>query len=36
MKMENILKAPADSVIKKINVSKGNAVEKNEVLIVFA
>ncbi|MDQ3047389.1 MAG: biotin/lipoyl-binding protein [Bacteroidota bacterium] len=36
MKMENILKSPADGVIKKINVKKGQAVEKNQVLINFA
>lgn len=36
MKMENILKSPADGTIKKINVKKGVAVEKNQVLINFA
>jgi acetyl/propionyl-CoA carboxylase alpha subunit len=36
MKMENVLKAPADVKIKFVNVSKGNTVEKNELLIVFA
>lgn len=36
MKMENILKAPSDVTIKKINVKKGSTVEKNEVLIVFS
>jgi len=35
MKMENILKAAADGVVKKINVSKTNAEEKNQVLIEF-
>jgi len=35
MKMENVLKAPGDAVIKSINISKGNAVEKNQVLISF-
>lgn len=35
MKMENILKCPADTVIKKINAKKGMAVEKNQVLINF-
>ncbi|MCC7050886.1 MAG: acetyl-CoA carboxylase biotin carboxyl carrier protein subunit, partial [Bacteroidia bacterium] len=35
MKMENILKSPGDGIIKKINVSKGQAVEKNTVLITF-
>jgi biotin carboxyl carrier protein len=33
MKMENIIKATGPAVIKKINVSKGTAVEKNQVLI---
>jgi len=36
MKMENILKSPTDGIIKKINVKKGLAVEKNQVLINFA
>ena len=36
MKMENILKSPADGVVKKINVKKGMPVEKNQVLISFA
>lgn len=36
MKMENILKSPTDGVVKKINVKKGMAVEKNQVLINFA
>lgn len=35
MKMENILKSPADVVIKKIVAKKGNAVEKNQVLVTF-
>ncbi|MDZ7848147.1 MAG: acetyl-CoA carboxylase biotin carboxyl carrier protein subunit [Owenweeksia sp.] len=35
MKMENVLKAEADAVIKSINVEKGQAVEKNQVLIEF-
>lgn len=35
MKMENVLKSPADLTIKKINVEKGIAVEKNELLIQF-
>lgn len=35
MKMENVLKSVADVTIKKINVEKGNAVEKNQVLIMF-
>ena len=36
MKMENIIKSPADGIIKKINVKKGMAVEKSQVLISFA
>jgi acetyl/propionyl-CoA carboxylase alpha subunit len=35
MKMENILKAPADVTVKKIPAQKGMAVEKNQVLIQF-
>ncbi|WP_338876709.1 acetyl-CoA carboxylase biotin carboxyl carrier protein subunit [Spirosoma sp. SC4-14] len=36
MKMENVLKATADSTIKTIRVEKGNRVEKGQVLIEFA
>ena len=36
LKMENILKSPSDGVVKKVNVKKGQAVEKNQVLINFA
>ena len=36
MKMENILKSPADAVIKKINIKKDDTVEKNQILISFA
>ncbi|MCC6252190.1 MAG: acetyl-CoA carboxylase biotin carboxyl carrier protein subunit [Bacteroidia bacterium] len=35
MKMENIIKSPTDGIIKKINVQKSLAVEKNQVLISF-
>jgi acetyl/propionyl-CoA carboxylase alpha subunit len=35
MKMENILKSPADVTVKKIPVKKGEAVEKNQVLVQF-
>lgn len=35
MKMENVLKATADVIVKKINVNKRMAVEKNQVLIAF-
>jgi len=33
--MENNLKAEASGTVKEINCTKGQAVEKNEVLIVF-
>ncbi len=33
MKMENILKADHDMVIKKIHITKGEAVSKNQVLL---
>jgi biotin carboxyl carrier protein len=36
MKMENIIKSPADVVVNKITVKQGQAVEKNEILIQFA
>jgi len=35
MKMENNLKAESGGRVKSINCSKGQAVEKNEVLIIF-
>jgi acetyl/propionyl-CoA carboxylase alpha subunit len=35
MKMENVLKAEADCIIKSIDCSIGNAVEKAQVLISF-
>ncbi len=35
MKMENILKSPADAKVKKVSVKKGMAVEKNQILIEF-
>lgn len=35
MKMENILKAPANLTIQQVKVSEGNAVDKNQVLIIF-
>jgi biotin carboxyl carrier protein len=35
MKMENIIKAAGDGVVKKINISEKTAVEKNQVLIVM-
>ena len=35
MKMENIIKAPADAVVKSVKVSLRQGVEKNQVLIEF-
>jgi biotin carboxyl carrier protein len=36
MKMENVLKAPADATIQRITVGKQDTVDKNQVLIEFA
>ncbi|SRR5690606_16082956 len=36
MKMENIIKAPGDAVVKAVKVSMGQGVEKNQVLIEFS
>jgi biotin carboxyl carrier protein len=36
MKMENVIKAPADCTVKHVKVKQGNAVEKNQVLIELA
>ena len=35
MKMENVLKAPADVAVKSVEVTEGTAVEKNQVLVHF-
>lgn len=35
MKMENVLKAPGDGIVKSIEVVKGQSVEKNQILINF-
>ncbi len=35
MKMENIIKAPADVNIKSIKIKAGDKVEKNQILILF-
>ncbi len=35
MKMENIIKSPSDATVKKIEVAKGDKIEKNTVLIHF-
>lgn len=36
MKMENVIKAPADVIIKSIKVQPADKVEKNQVMIVFS
>ena len=35
MKMENIIRAQGEGIVKKINVKAGDSVEKNQVLIIF-
>lgn len=35
MKMENVLTSPRDGIIKSISVEKGDAVDKNQLLIEF-
>lgn len=35
MKMENIIKAPGDAIVKSVKVNMGQGVEKNQVLIEF-
>jgi biotin carboxyl carrier protein len=35
MKMENLIKASAESVVKSVKVKKGDSVEKNQILIEF-
>ncbi|HMG88420.1 MAG TPA: acetyl-CoA carboxylase biotin carboxyl carrier protein subunit [Chryseolinea sp.] len=35
MKMENIIKASGESIVKSVKVKKGESVEKNQVLIEF-
>lgn len=35
MKMENVIKAPADVVIKEIKVQQGDTVDKNQVMVTF-
>ena len=36
MKMENIIKAPADVIIKAVKVNPGDKVEKNQVMMIFS
>ena len=35
MKMENIIKAPADVAVKSIKIKPGDKVEKNQILMLF-
>ena len=35
MKMENVIKSPANGIVKKINVGQGESVEKNTLLMSF-
>jgi biotin carboxyl carrier protein len=35
MKMENVLKAAGDATVKEIKVKQGDAVEKNQVLVIM-
>ncbi len=35
MKMENVIKAPADAVVKSVDVSKGASVEKGDQMLEF-
>jgi len=35
MKMENIIKAPADVVVKTVKIKPGDKVEKGQILMVF-
>ena len=36
MKMENVIKAPADVTVASIDVEKGNTVDKNQVMVRFS
>jgi biotin carboxyl carrier protein len=36
MKMENIIKAPADVIIKTVKINPGDKVEKNQVMMIFS
>ena len=35
MKMENILKSPSNATVKSLHVAKGDAIDKNVILITF-
>ncbi|MCB9186690.1 MAG: biotin/lipoyl-binding protein [Flavobacteriales bacterium] len=36
MKMENVIKAPADATVASVEVQKGQTVDKNQVMVRFA
>jgi len=36
MKMENIIKSPADVIVKTVKIKPGDKVEKNQVLLLFS
>jgi len=36
MKMENVLKAPSDCIVRKVRIAKGDKVEKNQIMIDLA
>jgi biotin carboxyl carrier protein len=36
MKMENIIKAPADAVVTTVKIIPGDKVEKAQILLLFA
>jgi biotin carboxyl carrier protein len=35
MKMENIIKSPADVIVKTVKIKPGDKVEKGQVLLIF-
>lgn len=36
MKMENMIKSPTDGIIKKLEIKRGDKVEKNQLLVIFS
>lgn len=36
MKMENIIKSPADLTVKTVKIASGDKVEKNQVMLIFS
>ena len=36
MKMENIIKAPADAIVKTVKIKPGDKVEKSQILLLFS